>query len=70
MSYYSRQNPNTKNKAITKMQNVGTPLVVQWLRLQASNAGDAGSILGQGTKTPTCLATQTTSPHTTKMFLN
>ena len=52
------------------MQNVGTPLVVQWLRLQASNAGDAGSILGQGTKTPTCLATQTTSPHTTKMFLN
>ena len=27
-----------------------TSLVVQWLRLHASNAGDAGSIPGQGTK--------------------
>ena len=44
------------------MQNVGTSLGVQWLRLQASNAGDSGSIPCQGTKTPTCLATQTTSP--------
>ena len=27
----------------------GTPLVVQWLRLRASNAGGAGSVPGQGT---------------------
>ena len=27
-----------------------TSLVVQWLRLHASNAGNAGSIPGQGTK--------------------
>ena len=30
----------------------GTSLVVQWLRLCASNAGDMGSIPGQGTKIP------------------
>ena len=28
----------------------GTSLVVQWLRLPTSNAGNVGSILGQGTK--------------------
>ena len=28
----------------------GTSLVVQWLRLCASNAGGTGSVLGQGTK--------------------
>ena len=28
----------------------GTSLVVQWLRLHASTAGDTGSIPGQGTK--------------------
>ena len=30
----------------------GTSLVVQWLRLHASNAGGMGSIPGQGTKIP------------------
>ena len=30
----------------------GTSLVVQWLRLCASNAGGMGLILGQGTKIP------------------
>ena len=30
----------------------GTCLMVQWLRLPASNAGDVGSIPGQGTKIP------------------
>jgi len=30
----------------------GTSLVVQWLRLHASNARDMGSIPGQGTKIP------------------
>ena len=30
--------------------DLGTSLVVQWLRLQASTAGGMGLILGQGTK--------------------
>ena len=33
----------------------GTSLLVQWLRLQAPNAGELGSIPGQGTKTPVLL---------------
>ena len=32
----------------------GTSVAIQWLRLCASNAEDTGSILGQGTKVPTC----------------
>ena len=32
--------------------------MVQWLRPQAFNAGDAGSIPGQGTKIPTCQMAQ------------
>ena len=35
-----------------KAKRFGTALVVQWLRLYASNAGGAGSIPGQGTKKP------------------
>ena len=31
--------------------STGTSLVIQWLRLHTSNAGAAGSIPGQGTKT-------------------
>ena len=31
---------------------IGTFLAAQWLRLCASNAGGAGSILGWGTKSP------------------
>ena len=31
-------------------QDAGTSLAVQWLRLHASSAGEAGLILGQGTK--------------------
>ena len=33
-------------------KNLGTSLVVQWLRLHASSAEGAGSIPGQGTKIP------------------
>ena len=33
---------------------LGISLVVQWLRLPASNAGDTSSIPGWGTKIPTC----------------
>ena len=35
-----------------KNYSLGTSLVVQWLRLHASNAGTVGSIPGQGTKIP------------------
>ena len=37
---------------ITKYQEklVGTSLLVQWLRLHTPNAGDQGSIPGQGTR--------------------
>ena len=35
-----------------KNRNAGTSLVVHWLRLHVSNAGDVGSIPGQGTKVP------------------
>ena len=38
-------------RAASKIQP-GTSLVVQWLRLHASNAGGAGSIPGRGTKIP------------------
>ena len=31
-------------------EHMGTSLVVQWLRLQAPNAGASGSIPGQGTR--------------------
>ena len=33
-----------------KMATLGTSLVVQWLRLCASNAGGPGSVSGQGTR--------------------
>ena len=31
-------------------KNIGTSLVVQWLRLQGPNAGGPGSIPGKGTR--------------------
>ena len=37
-------------KTMYKMCEEGTSLVVQWIRLQASNSGGMGSIPGQGTK--------------------
>ena len=36
----------------TGRSRLGTSLVVQWLRLHAPNAGDPGSITGQGTRSP------------------
>ena len=39
-------------KATDNLKYVWNSLVVQWLRLCASTAGDAGSIPGQGTKIP------------------
>ena len=39
----------------SKSQATGTSLVVQWLRLHASNAGGTGSIPGWGTKIPHAL---------------
>ena len=37
---------------VSKKSLPGTSLVVQWLRLHASNARSTGSIPGQGTKIP------------------
>ena len=34
-------------------EQTGTCLVVQWLRLRAPSAGSLGSVLGQGTRSPT-----------------
>ena len=39
-----------KLKKKKRRRSYGTFLVVQWLRLCASNAGDPGSISGQGTR--------------------
>ena len=36
-----------------KSEQIGTSLVVQWLRLCAPNAGDLGLIPGQGTRSHT-----------------
>ena len=41
-----------ENHLLQKDSTHGTSLVVQWLRLHVSNAGDMGSILGQGTRIP------------------
>ena len=35
---------------VLREDNLETSLVVQWLRLHAPNAGDLGSIPGQGTR--------------------
>ena len=56
---YQQQNTDKsyKNSALivfiiltNKSNQWGTSLVVQWLRLHTSNAGDPGSIPGRGTK--------------------
>ena len=39
-----------RNPKFNQTLNGGTSLVVQWLRLCAPNAGDLGSISGQGTR--------------------
>ena len=43
-----------RNSFISKMEKMGTSLVVQWLRLRVAPAGGAGSIPEQGNKIPTC----------------
>ena len=42
-----------------KRKFLGNSLVVQWLRLQASDAGGMGSTPGKGTKVPTCCVAKT-----------
>ena len=46
------------NKLILKVICKGTSLVIQWLRLRAPNAGDPGSIPGQGTRSHMHAATK------------
>ncbi|TEA37244.1 hypothetical protein DBR06_SOUSAS10010020, partial [Sousa chinensis] len=43
---------------IYKCTNMGTSLVVQWLRLHAPSAGSRGSIPGQGTRSHMHAATK------------
>ena len=43
---------NFHARVFVKEGELGTSLVVQWLRLHAPNAGGLGSIPGQGTKIP------------------
>ena len=42
-----------------KRKFLGNSLVVQWVRLQASDAGGMGSTPGRGTKVPTCRVAKT-----------
>ena len=42
--------PKLLENPVLRYTQSRTSLVVQWLRLQASNEGDMGSIPGQGTK--------------------
>ena len=44
--------PKLLGNPILRYTQSRTSLVVQWLRRQASNEGDMGSIPGQGTKIP------------------
>ena len=44
--------PKNKYTKFFKRSEMGTLLVVQWLRLPSPNARDTGLILGQGTKIP------------------
>ena len=48
----SLRNSHRITSEIKNLQNHGTCLAVQWLKLLISNAGDAGSIPGGGTKIP------------------
>ena len=49
-SFYSFQ--ERRGNRVRKAKDDGTSLVVQWLRLCASNAGGAGLIPGQGSRIP------------------
>ena len=49
--WYIRKMLNWEEQNSTK-ENLRTSLVVEWLRLRASNAEGMGSIPGQGTKIP------------------
>ena len=46
------EHPYFINLLFIQQMITGTSLAVQWLRLQASTSGGAGSIPGQGTKIP------------------
>ena len=39
-----------RNQVKSKIENMGAPLVVHWLKPHASEAGGVGSVLGGGTK--------------------
>ena len=51
-SAWGHKELDTTEHLSTQTKNLGISLAVQWLRLCDPNAGGAGSIPGQGTKTP------------------
>ena len=57
-----RQLLPSRRKKLHKKENVGTSLVVQWVRVRAPDAGGPGSIPGQGTRSH---MPQLRSPHAT-----
>ena len=55
----SRGHTHILDNTVLKSKGIGTSLVAQWLRLQASNAGGLGSIPGRGTRSHMRAATKT-----------
>ena len=56
LKVYSSMNfpSSTLTTSVHLESSLGISLVVQWLGLRASNAGDMGSTPGQGTKIQLC----------------
>ena len=52
LGFYSSQVKGALHILMVKNESLGTSLVVQWLRLHASNAGCPGPVPGRGTKIP------------------
>ena len=50
MWYLHGDRNDDRDQLCKDQRGAGTPLVIQWLRLRAPNAGGPGSISGQGTR--------------------
>ena len=67
--YITRTRRLGKKEKYQKSLAIGTSLMVQWLRLQAANAGGMGLIPGQGTKIPHAAPSKIKSKLTTKLIV-
>ena len=56
-------NAKISEQIYKKKQDIGTSLVIQWVRLRTPSAGGPGSIPGQGTRS--CMRATTKSLHAT-----